>query len=144
MAEEICRRLRFSNDETGQIAALVANHMRFKDAPQMKQATLKRFVRLNRFGEHLELHRLDCVSSHGHLDNYEYVRRFLAETPPEQVRPPRLLNGDDLIALGFAPGPPFHAILEAVEEAQLNGKVNTREDALRLVQDSYKPASGSR
>jgi poly(A) polymerase len=140
MAEEICRRLRFSNDETGQIAALVANHMRFKDAPQMKPATLKRFVRLNRFGEHLELHRLDCVSSHGHLDNYEFVRRFLAETPPEQVRPPRLLNGDDLIALGFRPGPPFHAILEAVEEAQLNGKVTTREEALRLVQDSFKPA----
>lgn len=140
MAEEICRRLRFSNDETGQIAALVANHMRFKDAPQMKPATLKRFVRLNRFGEHLELHRLDCVSSHGHLDNYEYVRRFLAETPPEQVRPPRLLNGDDLIALGFRPGPPFHAILEAVEEAQLNGKVTTREEAIRLVQDSFKPA----
>jgi len=140
MAEEICHRLRFSNEETAQIAALVANHMRFKDAPQMKPATLKRFVRLNGFGEHLELHRLDCISSHGHLDNYEFVSRFLAETPPEQVRPPRLLTGDDLIALGFRPGPPFHAILEAVEEAQLNGKVNTREEALRLVQESYKPA----
>jgi poly(A) polymerase len=140
MAEEICRRLRFSNDDTAQIAALVANHLRFKDVPQMKPSTIKRFVRLDRFEEHMELHRLDCSSSHGHLDNYEFVRRFLAETPPEQVHPPRLLTGDDLISLGYRPGPPFHAILEAVEEAQLNGKVTTREAAMRLVEDSFKKA----
>ncbi len=139
MAEEICRRLRFSNDDTAQIAALVASHMRFKDVPQMKPSTLKRFVRADRFEEHLELHRLDCAASHGHLDNYDFVRRFLAETPPEQVRPPRLVTGDDLISLGFKPGPPFHAILEAVEEAQLNGKVSTREAALKLVQESFSP-----
>jgi poly(A) polymerase len=141
MAEEICRRLRFSNDDTAQIASLVANHLRFKDVPQMKPSTLKRFVRLDRFDEHLELHRLDCSSSHRNLDNYEFVRRFLAETPPEQVRPPRILTGDDLISMGYAPGPPFHAILEAVEEAQLNGKVTTREEALRLVQETFKPVS---
>jgi poly(A) polymerase len=140
MAEEICRRLRFSNDDTGQIAALVANHLRFKDAPQMKPATLKRFVRLDRFDEHLELHRLDCLSSHGLLDNYEFVRRFLAETPPEQVRPPRLLTGEDLKDFGFHPGPLFKTILESVEEAQLSGRIGTREEALRLVQDSFKPA----
>jgi poly(A) polymerase len=139
MAEEICRRLRFSNDDTAQIAALVSGHMRFKDVPQMKPSTLKRFVRAERFEEHMELHRLDCASSHGHLDNYDYVRRFLAETPPEQVRPPRLVTGDDLISLGYKPGPPFHAILEAVEEAQLNGRVSTKEGALRLVQESFKP-----
>ncbi len=137
MAEEICRRLRFSNDDTAQIAALVANHLRFKDAPQMKPATLKRFVRLDRFEEHLELHRLDCTSSHGNLENYELVKRFLAETPPEIVRPPRLVTGTDLIALGLPPGPSFHAILEAVEEAQLNGKVTTKEAAIQLVRDSY-------
>ena len=90
MAEDICRRLRFSNDDTEQIAALVANHMRFKDVPQMKPATLKRFVRLDRFEEHLKLHRLDCLSSHGHLDNYEFVRRFLDETPPEAGTAARL------------------------------------------------------
>jgi poly(A) polymerase len=138
MAEEICRRLRFSNDDTAQITLLVANHLRFKDVPQMKTSTLKRFLRLDRFDEHLELHRLDCTSSHGHLDNYEFVRRFLADTPPEQVRPARLVTGDDLISLGHAPGPAFHAILEAVEEAQLNGKVSTREEAIRLVQESFK------
>lgn len=132
MAEEICRRLRFSNDDTEQIAALVANHMRFKDVLQMKPATLKRFVRMPRFEEHLQLHRLDCLSSHGHLDNYEFVRRFLAETPPEQVRPARLLDGDDLIGLGLRPGPQFKAILDRVEEAQLDGTVSDHEGAVRL------------
>jgi poly(A) polymerase len=136
IAEEICRRYRFSNEDTAQIAALVANHMRFKDAPQMKPATLKRFVRLDCFDEHLELHRLDCSSSHGHLDNYDFVRRFLAETPPEEVHPVRLLTGDDLIALGYRPGPQFKGILEAVEEAQLNGTISTREEALDLVRGS--------
>ncbi len=135
MAEEICRRLRFSNDHTAQVAALVANHMRFKDVLQMKPATLKRFVRIPRFEEHLQLHRLDCLSSHGHLDNYEFVQHFLMETPPEQVRPPRLLDGDDLIGLGLKPGPQFKAILERVEEAQLDGTVNDREGALRLAKD---------
>jgi poly(A) polymerase len=137
MAEEICRRLRFSNEDTKQIATLVANHLRFKDAPQMKTATLKRFVRLDRFEEHLELHRLDCLSSHRNLDNYNYVRKFLAETPPEEVRPPRLVTGEDLKALGFRPGPRFKEILQAVEDAQLNGKIHTRKDALKLVAESY-------
>ena len=105
----------------------------------MKPSTLKRFVRLDRFDEHLELHRLDCLSSHGLLDNYELVRRFLVETPPEQVRPSRLLTGEDLKGLGFRPGPLFKTILDSVEEAQLNGKIGTREDALRLVQNSFKP-----
>ena len=139
MAEEICRRLRFSNDDTQQIAALVANHLRFKDVPWMKPSTLKRFVRLDRFDEHLELHRLDCLSSHGILENYDFVRRFLAETPPEVVRPPRLLTGEDLKTLGFTPGPRFKEILEAIEEAQLNGKLTTRQDAIRLVEQSYLP-----
>jgi len=139
MAEEIARRLRFSNDDTDQIAALVANHLRFKDVAQMRPATLKRFVRLPKFDEHLELHRLDCLSSHRNLESYEYVRRFLAETPPEQVRPPRLITGDDLLALGFKPGPSFKEILTAVEEAQLNGVIQTHEEALAMVRESFHP-----
>lgn len=137
MAEEICKRYRFSNEDASQVAALVANHLRFKDVPQMKPATLKRFIRLDRFAEHLELHRLDCSSSHGHLENYEFVSRFLAETPVDQVRPIRLLTGEDLIALGYRPGPRFKAILEAVEEAQLNGTIATRENAVELVRGSF-------
>jgi tRNA nucleotidyltransferase/poly(A) polymerase len=132
MAEAICRRFRFSNEDTEQILALVANHMRFKDVPHMKPSTLKRFVRMDSFDEHLELHRLDSLSSHGMLDNYDFVKRFVAETPPEQVRPTRLLTGDDLIALGLKPGPAFKALLYNVEEAQLNGTLQTREDAIRL------------
>jgi tRNA nucleotidyltransferase/poly(A) polymerase len=140
MAEEICRRLRFSNEDTEQIAALVANHLKFKDVPQMKASTLKRFIRLPRFEEHLELHRLDCSSSHRNLENYEFVRRFVAETPPQEVRPPRLLTGDDLKGLGYLPGPQFKEILEAIEESQLNGSVLTREAALRFVRDSFPKA----
>lgn len=137
MAEEICRWLRFSNEDTEQIAALVANHLRFKDVPQMKPATLKRFVRLNRFEEHMELHRLDCLSSHRNLDNYEYVRRFLAETPPEEVRPPRLVTGEDLKGLGYRPGPRYKEILQAVEDAQLNGQISTKDDAFLLIAGSF-------
>ncbi|HYL47144.1 MAG TPA: CCA tRNA nucleotidyltransferase [Candidatus Limnocylindrales bacterium] len=141
MAEDICRRLKFSNEDTGQIAALVANHLRFKDVGQMKLSTLKRFVRLPRFEEHLELHRLDCLSSHGSLESYEFVLRFLAETPPEQVRPTRLLTGDDLLGLGFKPGPIFKEILDAVEEAQLNGKVQSHREAVDLVRSTYSAIS---
>jgi poly(A) polymerase len=137
MAEDICRRLRFSNDDTEQIAALVANHLRFKDVAQMKLSTLKKFVRLNRFHEHLELHRLDCSSSHRNLTAYDFVRKFIAETPPEQVHPPRLLTGEDLIELGYRPGPRFKEILAAIEDAQLNGFISTREDALRLIRSAF-------
>jgi poly(A) polymerase len=137
MAEEICRRLRFSNEDTEQILALVANHMRFKDVEQMRAATLKRFVRLPRFEEHLELHRLDCLSSHRRLESYGFVRKVLAETPPEQIRPPRLLTGDDLQRMGYKPGPVFSEILRAVEDAQLEGAVNTGEQAEEYVREKF-------
>jgi poly(A) polymerase len=132
MAEGICRELRFSNDDIEQIETLVANHLRFKDVMQMRQATLKRFVRLPRFEEHLELHRLDCLSSHGSLDAYNFVQQFLRETPPHQVHPPRLVTGDDLKGMGMSPGPRFKEILLAVEEAQLDGQFSDRESALQF------------
>lgn len=137
MAEEICQRFRFSNDDTEQIAALVANHLRFKDVPRMRQSTLKRFVRMPRFEEHMELHRLDCLSSHGSLENYEFVRRFLAETPAEAVRPRRLITGDDLKQMGFKPGPLFREILQSVEDAQLDGTIADRESALAIVGEKF-------
>jgi poly(A) polymerase len=137
VAETICRRLRFSNDDTDRIVALVANHMRFKDVAQMKPSTLKRFVRLPHFEEHLELHRLDCVSSHGRLESYGYVDQVLAETPPEEIRPPRLLNGEDLKALGYAPGPVFREILNAVEDAQLEGQIQSKEEATGYVRKRF-------
>jgi poly(A) polymerase len=139
MAEEICRRLKFSNDVIEQVSLLVANHLRFKDVGQMKISTLKRFVRLPRFEEHLELHRLDCLSSHRSLEAYDFVQRFLAETPPEQVRPPRLLTGDDLKEMGFTPGPRFKEILQAVEDAQLEGRLRTHEEAVSFVLVGFQP-----
>jgi len=144
MAQEIARRLRFSNDDTEQIAALVANHLRFKDVPQMRPATLKRFVRLPKFEEHLELHRLDCQSSHGRLDAYLMVRDFLAETPLDQVRPTRLLTGDDLNEMGYPPSPRYQEILTALEDAQLEGSLSTKDQAIAFVRRHYPPAKVSR
>jgi poly(A) polymerase len=137
MAGEITRRLKFSKDESEQVHALVANHMKFKDVTQMRKSTLKRFVRLRGFDEHLELHRLDCQASHGRLEAYEAVRAFLVETPPEQVRPARLLTGDDLNEMGYSPGPAFQRILGALEEGQLEGSLETREQAIAFVRKHY-------
>lgn len=137
MAGDILRRLKFSNDEIAQALALVANHMRFAGVQQMRESTVKRFLRLPKFEEHLELHRMDCLASSGNLDNYEFMKRRLEESPPEQLRPPRLLTGRDLIAAGYQPGPEFARMLAAAEDAQLEGRVNTREEALQLVRTSF-------
>ena len=122
MAEEICRRLRFSKEETEQIVALVDNHMRFGDTTRMKESTLKRFLRLPGFDEHMALHRADCLASHGNLSTYGYVWQKRAEIPPEKIRPVPLVTGNDLIATGRVPGPKFREILNAVEDAQLEGR----------------------
>jgi poly(A) polymerase len=137
MAHEICRRLNFSNDDTEQIEALVANHMRFADVERMKAATLKRFLRLPQFDEHMELHRIDCLSSHGDLSRYEFVSEKLRTTPPEQIRPEPLLTGWDLIALGYIPGPRFKVMLAAAEDAQLEGRLQSREEAVEWVQSEF-------
>lgn len=129
MAEAICHRLRFSNEDAEQIVALVANHMRFSAVEEMKKSTLKRFVSIPKFDEHLTLHRLDCLSSHGNLDSYAFVQRFLTETPVDQVRPERLLGGDDLLEMGYRPGPRFAQILRDVEDWQLEGEIRTKEEA---------------
>jgi poly(A) polymerase len=137
MAEAICKRLRFSNEDAEQILALVDNHMKFGAVEEMRASTLKKFVRLPHFEEHLALHRLDCLSSHRHLDSYEFVTRFLAVTPPEQVRPERLLTGDVLQTMGFRPGPLFAEILRALEDAQLEGQITTREEAAQYVMKRF-------
>lgn len=132
IARRILNRLRFSNEDIRQVEALVANHMKFKDAPKMRDSTLKRFLRLPAFDEHLELHRLDCSSSHNMLDNYEFVRAKQAEFGQEQIAPPPLLSGKDLIAAGYTPSPWFSQVLSAVEDAQLEGRITSREEALQL------------
>jgi poly(A) polymerase len=137
MARDICRRLRFSNEDTEQILALVNNHMRFGDALRMKESTLKKFIRLPHFDEHLALHRIDCLSSHKDLSAYEYVREKMASFPEEAVRPAPLITGNDLIAAGYLPGPRFKEILTEVEDAQLESRLNSRDEALQFVKKNY-------
>jgi poly(A) polymerase len=137
MAEAVCRRLRFSNDITEQVSALVANHMRFGDVKKMKESTLKRFIRLPRFEEHLELHRLDCSASHRDLSLYEFVREKLENTPEEEIRPAPLITGDDLVRHGWKPGPQFRTVLQAVEDAQLEGTLHTRDEAISFVETNF-------
>jgi poly(A) polymerase len=139
MAEEICRRLRFSNNDTEQIMALVKNHMRFAQVMQMKESTFKKFVRRPGFDEHLELHRLDCQASHRNLASYEFTREKMATLTPEAIRPQPLLSGDDLIAEGYQPGPRFKEILAAVEEEQLEGKLGSAGEALKFVKTAFPP-----
>ena len=137
MAEEICTRLRFSNEDAHQILALVENHMRFGDATRMKESTLKKFLRLPHFDEHLALHRADCLASHRNLAAYEFVRTKREEIPPEKIRPSPLVTGDDLIAAGHTPGPRFREILNAVEDAQLEGRLASRDAALDFVRRQF-------
>jgi poly(A) polymerase len=137
IAEEICQRLRFSNDDMAQILALVDNHMRFSHATRMSESTLKRFLRLPRFDEHLALHRADCLASHGNLSTYEFVQQKRAETPPQKMRPAPLVTGDDLIAAGHIPGPKFREILNAIEDAQLEGRLSSRDAALEFVRRKF-------
>jgi putative nucleotidyltransferase with HDIG domain len=138
LAHGILTRLRFSSDQIEQIEALIANHMRFMDTGRMRESTMKRFLRMQNFAEHLELHRLDCLSSSGKLDSYRHVLARLAELGEEDLRPKPLLTGHDLIEQGYQPGPSFGKILAAVEDAQLEGRVRSKEDALALVRAELK------
>ncbi len=137
IARDILNRLRFSNAEVDQVMALIANHMRFSHVHQMRESTLKRMLRLPAFEEHLELHRLDCTSSHGHLGNYELAKARFEQSPPEELRPPRLVTGDDLIAAGYKPGPDFSRMLELAEDAQLEQRIHSKEEGLALVRSVF-------
>jgi poly(A) polymerase len=142
LARGILNRLRFSREESAQVEALVANHMRFADVGRMRQSTLKRFLRLPRFQEHLELHRLDVLSSNRRLETYDLVTRTLEELPEERLKPPPLVTGATLIADGYHPGPLFKQILTAVEDAQLDGAVATEEQAMALVRQRFPLSQG--
>ncbi len=135
MTRSILQRLRFSNHDTEHITALVANHMKFKDVMQMRTSTLKRFLCLPKFADHLELHRLDCQASNGYTAAYEFVKSKLAEYAEAELRPARLITGKDLIALGYRPGPAFHSALSAVETAQLEGQIHTRQEAMNIARE---------
>jgi poly(A) polymerase len=137
MTEEILGRLRFSNEDAAQIVALVKNHMRFGDILQMRESTLKRFLRLTKFDEHLALHWMDASSAHGDLRLYEFAKERYEATPVETMRPKLLVTGSDLIAAGYRPGPEFKAMLEVAEDAQLEGHVTTTEQGMAVVKQRF-------
>lgn len=141
VARAILNRLRFSNEDAAQILALIKHHMQFGDVPKMKQSTLKRFLRLPQFDEHMALHYADVMSSHGMLGPYEYASKHLAEMDTEQIRPALLLTGHDLIRAGYRPGPGFREMLTFAEDAQLEGTVRTAEEALAFVRQHFPEAS---
>ena len=143
MTDEICRRLRFSGEAARHVVRMVADHHRFMHVRQMRASRLKRFLRLEGFDEHLELHRLDCLSSHRNLKNYDFCRRALETLEPEEMRPEPLITGRDLIRLGYAPGPAFKDVLRAVEDGQLDGRVRDRETALLVARGVFEQGEAS-
>lgn len=142
MAGDICRRLSYPTASTRLIQELVLHHLRFKDAFQMRSSTLKRFFRLPRFDLHLELHRLDCLASHGNLEAYEFCKEKYAEFLKEPPPPAKLISGEDLKSLGLSTGPLFKEILNEVENQILEGKIVDREQALDFVRREYGDKTG--
>ena len=137
MTGQIMERLRFSRADIDATVEMVRQHMVFKDVPKMRVAKLKRFMARPTFVDELELHRVDCESSHRMLENYQFLLRKRDEFANEPIIPPPLVRGDDLIALGLKPGPKFAEILEAVETRQLEGTLRDRDDALDWVKREY-------
>jgi len=142
MAEVICRRLRLARELSDRVVELVRHHLRFMHVRAMKESTLKRFLRIAHFEDHLELHRLDCISSHRDLSNYEFCRSQLALLGQEAIRPVPLLRGKDLIQMGFKPGPVFSQILGQLEDLQLEGSINSKELAIEWLHRNWGPTSG--
>jgi poly(A) polymerase len=140
IAHAITQRLRFSNHESERIVWLTESHMRVSAIPKMREGRRRLFVTEPGFDELLELCRLDCLSSHRDVSGIDWVKEYIASLPPEAPRPPRLFNGDDLLAIGYAAGPQFSKILAAVEEAQLEGTVSTKEEAAEFVRRHFPAA----
>jgi len=141
MADGICRRLKFSNDRRKKIVDCIKNHMRIMHAPQMRQSKLKKLLRRATFSQELKLHRVDCLASHKNLDIYQFLKYQYENMPEEIKKPPPLINGDDLIKLGFTPGPIFKEILSRVEELQLESQLTSKEQALEWVLKHYQTSS---
>ena len=137
MSREICRRLKFSNKQIELIYELVRDHLKFKDVFYMKKSTLKRFIGMPDFDEHMVLHLADCLASHGSTEAYDFVMKKFEELKDEEIKPEPLLGGRELIEMGYSPGPLFKEILNLVEEAQLEGEITSRSEALELVSRKY-------
>jgi poly(A) polymerase len=140
LADAILQRLRFSRAHRETVLNLIRQHMVFMNVQDMRPGRLKRFLRMPDFHLHLELHRLDCLASHGMLDHYEFCRRQLEQLGEKDLRPSRLLTGHDLMAMGFAPGKQVGEILHELETQQLEGKIHTAQEAKDFVLARWKPA----
>lgn len=138
IADDIMQRLKFSRAQRETVLNLIRQHMVFMNVQKMRPGRLKRFLRTPDFDLHMELHRLDCISSHGMQDNYEFCRDQLQSLAQDDLHPPRLLTGDDLISLGFARGKIIGEILRALEDEQLEGRITTSEDARNFVGANWK------
>lgn len=138
IAGDIAKRLKFSRVLGETVLALIHHHMVFMNVQKMRPARLKRFLRMPDFDLHLNLHRLDCLASHGMLDHYEFCRQQLKNAEQSDLHPPRLLTGDDLIAFGYVPGKLIGEILKALEEEQLENRVRSKEEAAAFVQNYWK------
>ena len=137
MTQEILGRLKFPNDTVSQVHSLVAQHMDFMNVQQMRRAKLRRFIGQEHFDELLELHRVDCLSSNGCLENHQFVLATLEELSNEPPVPPRLITGHDLMERGFAAGRTLGVVLSAVQDEQLEGRIEDREAALAWVDQQY-------
>lgn len=138
MSKEILKRLKAPRRMTETVSELVRDHLKFADVKKMKDSTLKRFLRQPHFDLHLQLHRIDCMASHQNLELYEFCRKKLSELKEEELRPPPLIRGQDLIDLGFKPGPLFKDILQSVETEQLEGRLHSFEEAKEFVLNNFK------
>ena len=137
MALEICQQLRFSKRQQKLITELIRDHLKFKDLAQMRPSTLRRFLGQEGFSEHLELHRLDCLGSHGNLDNWKLANHSLSNLQPEEIHPPVLLTGKDLIEMGYLPGPVFKEILNSLKNAQFENELKTSQQAKQWVLNQF-------
>ena len=138
IADDIMQRLKFSRAHRETVLNLIRQHMVFMNVQKMRPGRLKRFLRMPDFDLHMELHRLDCISSHGMQNNYEFCRDQLQSLAADDLHPPRLLTGDDLISLGFARGKLIGEILRALEDEQLEGRITTSQDARNFVGANWK------
>ena len=142
MSEGICRRLRFSKKQIKRISELILEHLKFKDVFNMRESTLKKFLSLPYFEEHMQMHLADCMASHGKTDAYDFIREKMEEYGREEIKPIPLLGGQDLIDLGYSPGPVFSEMLGQVEELQLENRLSSKEEAIEFVLKNYTDKRG--
>jgi poly(A) polymerase len=138
MAASLLRRLKAPSALVESVGEVIANHMNFINVQKMRLSTLKKFLSRPTLADELEVHRVDCLSSHGDISNYTFIRQKQAELPVEEIKPTALISGKDLIELGYVPGPLFGKILGETYDLQLENKVGTKEEAIEWVKINYK------